>query len=259
MEAAEKGLWKGIDFLPAFGNGASLLESIHRIATRSGIGDWMAEGSARMADRLGRTQSEMLAVARGQELPLHDPRLKQTMAMGYALSATGADHMHNLNDTFAAFDAGDVCARLREMGLQTPLELWGISDHKLKAFYYETAFKNFLDSAVICHFYPYEYHHMVDALNAAGGWNVDADEINQIGTRIITLARLFLLREGFTGEDDRLSARAFYRLTDGPIAGRSLTEEELRSWLQRYYEMMGWDEQGQPRAEALKALNISIA
>jgi aldehyde:ferredoxin oxidoreductase len=259
MEAAERGLLTGHDFLPSFGSGASLLQSIHLIATRSGIGAWMAEGSARMADRLGPQASEMLAVARGQELPLHDPRLKQTMAMGYALSATGADHMHNLNDTFAAFDAGDVCARLREMGLQTPLELWGISDHKLKAFYYETAFKNFLDSAVICHFYPYEYHHMVDALNAAGGWNVDADELNQIGTRIITLARLFLLREGFTGEDDRLSARAFYRLTDGPIAGRSLTEEELRSWLQRYYEMMGWDEQGQPRAEALKALNISVA
>ena len=82
--------------------------------------------------------------------------------------------------------------------LETPLELWGISDHKLKAFFYETAFKNFLDSAVICHFYPYEYHHMVDALNGAGGWDMDADEINQVGERIQTTARLYLNREGFT-------------------------------------------------------------
>jgi aldehyde:ferredoxin oxidoreductase len=135
------------------------------------------------------------------------------------------------------------------MGVDTPLELWGISDHKLKAFYYETAFKNFLDSAVICHFYPYEYHHMVDALNAAGGWGVDVDEINQIGTRIITLARLFLLREGFTAEDDRLSARAYHRLDQGPIAGRGLTEEELKFWLEQYYQMMGWDQQGRPNVE----------
>jgi aldehyde:ferredoxin oxidoreductase len=249
MEAAEKGLLEGFDFLPGFGSSASLLESIHRIAARKGIGDWMAEGSARMANRIGPAAHEMLAVARGQELPLHDPRLKHTMALGYALSATGADHMHNLNDTFASFDAGDVCARLREMGVDTPLELWGISDHKLKAFYYETAFKNFLDSAVICHFYPYEYHHMVDALNAAGGWDVDAEEINQVGTHIITLARLFLLREGFTAEDDRLSARAYHRLDHGPIAGRGLTEEELKFWLQQYYHMMGWDQQGRPSVD----------
>jgi aldehyde:ferredoxin oxidoreductase len=256
MEAAEKGLLEGFDFLPAFGDGASLLESIHRIAARTGVGDWMAEGSARMADRLGADAVQMLAVARGQELPLHDPRLKHTMALGYALSATGADHMHNLNDTFASFDAGDVCARLREMGMETPLELWGISDHKLKAFYYETAFKNFLDSAVICHFYPYEYRHMVDALNAAGGWKLDAEEINQIGTRIITLARLFLLREGFTAEDDALSARAFYRLNSGPIAGKALTEDELKSWLHAYYKMMGWDEQGRPDAAILARLDL---
>jgi len=256
MEAAEKGLLKGFDFLPQFGSGASLLESIHRIASRSGIGDWMAEGSARMAERLGPSAADMLAVARGQELPLHDPRLKQTMALGYALSATGADHMHNLNDTFAAFDAGDVCARLREMGLQTPLELWGISEHKLKAFYYETAFKNFLDSAVICHFYPYEYHHMVDALNAAGGWDVSAEEINRIGARIINLSRIFLIREGFTAQDDALSARAYYRLSSGPIAGKSLTEDELKHWLKTYYHMMGWDDQGHPDPSLMESLNI---
>ena len=63
--------------------------------------------------------------------------------------------------------------------METPLELWGITDHKIDAFRIETAFKNFLDSAVICHFYPYEYHHMEDALNGAGGWNLDKDEINR--------------------------------------------------------------------------------
>ncbi len=179
MNCAQERLIEDFDFLPEFGDGESLLKSIELIAHREGIGAWMAEGSQRMSDLVGERSKAFLAVARGQEYPLHDPRLKNTMALGYAVSPTGADHMHNLNDTFATWDGSDVCARLREMGMETPLELWGISDHKLKAFYFETAFKNFLDSAVICHFYPYEYHHMVDALNGAGGWSITAEEINQ--------------------------------------------------------------------------------
>jgi aldehyde:ferredoxin oxidoreductase len=180
--------------------------------------------------------------------------LKNLTAMGYALSATGADHEHNVIDNFANFPLSDVCARLREMGLETPLPLWGISDLKIQAFIYETAFKNFMDSAVICHFYPYEYKHMVDALKAAAGWDATADEINEIGTRIITMARLFLIREGFTSEDDVLSARAYHRLDSGPIAGKSLTPEELERALQNYYQRMGWNEVGIPAREVVKNL-----
>jgi aldehyde:ferredoxin oxidoreductase len=256
MEAAEKSLIEGED-LPRFGDGNSLIESIHRIANRQGLGDWMAEGSARMAVRIGRGAEEMLAVGRGQELPLHDPRLKQTMAMGYALSATGADHMHNLNDTFSTFDGGDIAARLKEMGVPAPLPLWGISEHKIEGFYYETAFKNFFDCAVICHFYPYEYHHMVDAISAAGGWDVTPDEINAVGLRAINMGRLFLLREGFTSADDTLSARTFHRLSDGPIANKGLTPVELQQWLPVYYQRMGWDAEGNPTTEALEKLSLN--
>jgi aldehyde:ferredoxin oxidoreductase len=257
MEANKKGLLPADTDGPRFGDGASLVENIHRIATRQGLGDWMAEGSARMAARLGPGAEEMLAVGRGQELPLHDPRLKHTMAMGYALSATGADHMHNLNDTFASFEGGDIAIRLKEMGVPAPLPLWGISEHKIEGFYYETAFKNFYDCAVICHFYPYEYRHMVAALSAAGGWQFTADEINAVGVRAITMGRLFLLREGFTAQDDALSARAYHKLSDGPIAGKGLEPGELRRWLQVYYRRMGWDENGGPMPEALAALDLA--
>ncbi len=256
MDCVKNNLLSGFDFLPEFGDGQSLLESIRLIAAKEGIGAWMAEGSLRMSKRIGVNSEAFLAVARGQEYPLHDPRLKHTMGMGYALSATGADHMHNLNDTFATWDGSDICARLREYGLETPLELWGITDHKVTAFKYETAFKNFLDSAVICHFYPYEYHHMEDALNGAGGWNLDKNEINRIGERIINLARLYLVREGFTEQDDTLSARAFFRLDSGPIAGKSLTPVELREGLEKYYSEMGWNTKGVPETGTINRLEL---
>ncbi len=256
MECVEKNLIDDFDFLPQFGDERSLLDSIEKIAYRQDLGDWMAEGSARLASRIGQGSEQFLAVARGQEFPYHDPRLKNTIGMGYALSATGPDHMANLNDTFATWDGSDTCARLRELGLETPLKLWGISDHKIDAFFYETAFKNFLDSAVICHFYPYEYKHMVDALNGAGGWNVDMYEIITIGERIINAARLYLLREGFTAEDDMLSDRAFKATESGPIAGKAMTPDSLRDALQRYYKRMGWTVKGEPQPEGLKRLGL---
>ncbi len=256
MECVEKGLINDFDFLPTFGDGESLLQSIEKIVYRQELGDWMAEGSARMASRIEQGSDQFLATARSQELPYHDPRLKNAIGMGYAVSATGADHMANLNDTFATWDGADINARLREIGLKTPLELWGISDHKIDAFFYETAFKNFLDSAVICHFYPYEYQHMVDALNGAGGWNIDLHEINTIGERIINAARLYLLREGFTSADDMLSARAFQPTQSGPIAGKAMTPDYLREALQRYYKRMGWGSNGVPGDELVERLGI---
>ncbi|PKO07263.1 MAG: aldehyde ferredoxin oxidoreductase [Chloroflexi bacterium HGW-Chloroflexi-3] len=256
MECVDKGLLNGFEDMPKFGDGQSLLDSIEKIAHREDLGEWMAEGSARMATRIGMESDQMLAVARGQELPYHDPRLKNAIGMGYAVSATGADHMANLNDTFATWDGSDICVRLRELGIETPLKLWGISDHKIEAFFYETAFKNFLDSAVICHFYPYEFHHMVDALNAAGGWNMDMHEIISIGERIINTARMYLLREGFTAEDDMLSARLFQPTKVGPIAGKAMTPEYLKDALQKYYRRMGWFEDGFPTEETLVRLKL---
>ena len=256
MECQEKGLLGEFEFQPKFGKGADLVAAVEKIANREGLGDLMAEGSARMSAELGPETVNLLAVARGQEFPLHDPRFKNTTGMGYALSATGADHMHNLIDNFANFAGSDVCARLGEMGMETPLPLWGISEQKVQGYIYETAFKNVLDSAVICHFYPYEYKHLAEALSAAGGWNIDKDEINEIGTRIITMARQYLIREGFTHTDDALSARAFYALKEGPIQGKTMDPDELAQAMGTYFEKMGWDEYGVPSAERLVALDI---
>jgi aldehyde:ferredoxin oxidoreductase len=256
MDCQENGFLEAYDFQPKFGEGTDLIEAIHLIAKREGLGDLMAEGSQRMSDQLGPETAEFLAVARGQELPLHDPRFKNTAGMGYALSPTGADHMNNIMDNFANFPDSDISIRLGEMGMKTPLPLWGISEEKVQGYIYETAVRTVMDSALICHFYPYEYKHMAEALSAAGGWEVDKDEINEIGDRIGTLARLYLIREGFTHAHDALSARAFLKLKEGPIEGKAIDPSELAQAMQVYFKNMGWDELGVPTQERLTELGI---
>jgi aldehyde:ferredoxin oxidoreductase len=259
MECAERGLLQlpsDDDFAPHFGDGDAVVECVNRIAARRGLGDQMAEGSARMAQTLGPAAADLVVTTRGQELPMHDPRLKNAFGLGYALSATGADHEHNMDDTFTNNPGMPNCARLAALGVPVPLPLFGLDPVKIQAFIYETAFMNFMDCAVICHFYPYQYHHLVDGLTAATGWDVTREEIMAVGTRAITLGRLFLLREGFTAQDDTLPPRLFQPHAAGPIAGKALTREQLREALQTYYRLMGWDESGAPRPETLATLDL---
>ena len=51
MDCVKNKLLSGFDFLPEFGNGQSLLESIRLIVAKEGIGAWMAEGSLRMSKK----------------------------------------------------------------------------------------------------------------------------------------------------------------------------------------------------------------
>ena len=78
------------------------------------------------------------------------------------------------------------------------------------------------------------------------------EEILEIGNRVIHMARLFLTREGFTKEDDKLPERFHKPHTDGPIAGKGITKEELRKSLDVYYELMNWDSDGVPSEEVVR-------
>lgn len=259
MECVEKGLLTpGVEFpfIPTFGDGDALIESVRCIAARTGIGEWMAEGSTRMAARLGGRAQDYVVATKGQEFAMHDPRFRNATGLGYALSPTGADHMHNMSDLDANNPNSDTCARLNELGAPTPLPMFGLPEEKVRAFSFELAFKHFSDSAVFCQFYPYQYHHMIDALKAAAGWEMTQEEIVAIGNRIATMARLFLVREGFTAEDDRLPVRMSEAHDRGPIAGRVLADDVLRQAVRTHYRLMGWDEQGAPKPETIRQLEL---
>jgi aldehyde:ferredoxin oxidoreductase len=262
MECVEKGLLTASEedgFLPRFGDADSVVESVRRIAQREGIGDRMAEGSARMAESLGPEAEELVVTTRGQELPMHDPRLKNAFGLGYAVSPTGADHMHNMDDTFVNNPESPNCARLRSLGFETPLPLFGLPKKKVEAFAYETAFMHFMDSAVLCDFYPYEYHHLVEAIKGVVGWDMSKEEIVQVGMRVVTMARLFLVREGFTAEDDQLPQRIYQPHETGPVEGQALSPEELEQAAKTYYQVMGWDNNGVPTEAALEKLGLEWA
>ncbi|MHC1578181.1 MAG: aldehyde ferredoxin oxidoreductase family protein, partial [Dehalococcoidia bacterium] len=125
MECYEKGLLtkKDTDGVELkFGNHEAMLDTISKIARKEGIGNLLAEGVARAAERIGGEAEEFALHVKKQEVPMHEPRWKQGMGLGYAVSPTGADHVHNIHDNqFAAYGAG--LEMVKPFGILEPLPM----------------------------------------------------------------------------------------------------------------------------------------
>jgi aldehyde:ferredoxin oxidoreductase len=271
MEAFEKGLLTladtgGIEL--RFGSGEAMLAMIELIAHRDGLGDLLAEDMATVAERIGGDAWTWAVHTKGQAYPMHEPRLKRGMAIGYAISPTGADHCHSLHDTglMNGTDDGFLKIALRGMrgmaglGVLSPIPLESLGAEKVHA-----AKVNHISSIVnncltMCNQPGWTLHEMTDMINAATGWDCGEVELMQVGERAANLARVFNLREGLTVEDDRLAERSYLPTRNGALAEGGIDREELREAVHLFYDMMGWDrETGAPREAKLQELGIGWA
>jgi aldehyde:ferredoxin oxidoreductase len=241
-----------------WGDAELWVRSVEMIAQREGFGKIMAEGVARMSQRFGPAAEPFNLTVKGQELPMHEPRLKQAMGLGYAVAPVGADHMMNMHDTDFASEGGGLrrvnAALKKKVGPLLPKDL---SEDKLQVFYHELNWMHFQDCAVNCHFYPYEYDHLATAISGVTGVEYSIHDILAVGARAQTLARLFNLREGFTADDDKLPKRVMKAFKDGPLAGIEVNEAAFAWAKRRYYELMKWDpDTGVPSVECLHELAL---
>jgi aldehyde:ferredoxin oxidoreductase len=261
MECFEKGVLTNADTGGhefRWGDAELLVRAVEMIARREGFGAVMADGVARMSRRFGPTTSDFNLTVKGQELPMHEPRLKQALGVGYAVAPVGADHMMNMHDTdFTA--EGDSLKRVNT-ALKTPvgpISNTVLNEDKMQIFYHEVNWMHFQDCAVNCHFYPYEYSQMAEALSGVTGVEYGIQDVLSVGERAQTLSRLFNLREGFTAEDDRIPKRVMQAFESGPLKGVEVTDETYHWARRRFYELMRWDpETGIPSREALDDLQF---
>lgn len=247
MECFERGILTtedtgGLEY--CWGDADLLVRSVEMIAKREGFGAVMADGVARMSRRFGPETNSFNLTVKGQELPMHEPRLKHALGIGYAVAPVGADHMMNVHDTdFVRQGEGlrrvnSALPKDEEIG---PLSNTVLNEDKLRLFVTELNWMHFQDCAVNCHFYPYRYEQFAQVLSGVTGLEYTIQDILNVGARAQTLSRLFNLREGFTAEDDQLPKRVRKAFEKGPIAGVEITDEAFDWAKRRYYELMGWD------------------
>ncbi len=261
MECFENGILTtadtgGLEY--RWGDADLVVRSVEMIARREGFGELMAEGVTRMAARFGPASEPFNLTVKGQELPMHEPRLKHAMGVGYAVAPVGADHMMNMHDTAFVRDGSAlrrVNSALDEPIGPVPRDV--LNEDKVRIFQNELNWTHFQDCGLVCHFYCYDYGQMAEALSGVTGVDYGIPDVLAVGARAQTLARLFNLREGFSVEDDRLPRRVMEAFDGGPIEGSGISDQDLLWFRSRYYELMGWDAKtSEPTDDCLHELEL---
>lgn len=245
MECVERGLidepWL------KFGDGAALLRALDAIGARSpGLGDLLAQGSRKAAEAVGHDSIDFAPQVKGLELPGYEPRSLQSMALGLAVNARGADH--NRSGAYEADLSGDVN------------RFDGGAAHVAAAVDTEDR-AAVMDSMILCKFlrgvFDDPFTEWAKLLSLVTGWNMGADELRDTARRIVRAKRAFNLREGATAADDTLPTRMLQtplELASGRTA--TLTAERLQKMINGYYVARGLDEAGRVATADLPDLLI---
>jgi len=258
MECFENGLLSikdtdGIEL--RFGNDEAMLKIIELIARREGIGDLLAEGTARAAQKIGKGAQDFAIQVKGLEAGMHEPRLKPGFGLGYMVNPHGADHCCNMYD--ANYVTKVQLKELRPLGILEPVPIDDIGPRKV-ALLRLVQFKQIvLDCLVLCLFLPYSYEQIAGVTAAVTGWDTGIMEQLRVAERILTMARLFNVREGLTAADDVLPQRFFQPKSNGALVDKPLDPTKLEQAKSYYYTLMGWDRHtGIPTPEKLEELDI---
>jgi aldehyde:ferredoxin oxidoreductase len=243
--ARAHGVTEADSLAPAFGNARALVPLVRAMARAEGaLGGALASGARRLAERYGHPEAAM--TVKGMEIPAYDPRATWTQAMSYMITARGGCHLQGGYSAPIAFCAG--------YGEFPGVKSEGAALVARNAAYHNTAY----DVLGVCAFGGFsvtldEYANM---LNDVTGLAMKASDLEKISRRVLTLERLFNLLCGFTSKDDWLPPR-FFR-DPVVIEGRATVcpEGEFRAMRAEYYESLGWDERGVPRAAAIEDLEL---
>ena len=225
-----------------FGSTEALLTYVKKIAYREGLGDELAEGSYRFAEKYGHPELSMSV--KKQELPAYDPRGAQGHALEYATSNRGGCHVRGY------MISPEILGIPEKLD---PQELKGKPEW-VKIFQDLTAV---IDSMGMCLFTSFALGapDYAALLSAVTGFDYSPEEALKAGERIWNLERLFNLKAGFTKADDTLPPRLLHDpMPDGPNKGAVAHIDKL---LPEYYKVRGWDENGVPTETKKKELGLA--
>jgi aldehyde:ferredoxin oxidoreductase len=168
MELYENGILTnkdtdGIDL--KWGNHQAMVAMTMKLANREGLGDILADGVKKAAERIGGGAEKFAVHIGGQEVAMHDPKLSggpwPMAAARYQMDATPGRHL-------ALFGPSGFI----DMHIINVSGLCGIGH------------------------WPDNKERMVGVINAITGWNYSLGDLLKAGERIANLRHAFNLREG---------------------------------------------------------------
>jgi aldehyde:ferredoxin oxidoreductase len=226
MECVERG-WVDEPWL-VFGSGDALLHAIELAGRREGIGDLLAEGSRRAAETIGHHSIAFAPQVKGLEIPGYEPRALQTMALGFAVGARGADHNRS-----GAYEV-DFSELVDRRHVTLDAVRYAIETEDKAAL---------MDSLIICKFlrgvFADFYAEAAEMLQCVTGWDTTAGELRETARRIVGIKRRFNLLAGWTLDEDTLPER----FLDTPLPGdptAAISRQQLGELVAEYHRQRGW-------------------
>ncbi len=263
MECFEKGIineedTEGIEL--NFGNEKALLKLIEDIAYKRGFGKTLAQGVKKMSEKFGKNSEEFAMHVKGQELPMHEPRGKIGVGLGYSVSPTGADHMQAAHDTMIT-EEGPILDSVKILGLTKAVDPMAYGKDKAEFYGIMEKWWSFLNMVGMCDFIPAPRGSMpiekfMELINAATGWDFTPEEAMEVGERGITASRKLNYDLGIDESYEELPARLYQALENGSLKGVSMDKDKFLEMKKYYYKYMGWDEKGYPKEETLTRLGL---
>ncbi len=263
MEVAEHGLITanevgGLDL--SWGNEETIIALVEKIARREGIGDLLAEGSLRAAQKIGKGAERYAIHVKGMEASGQDPRPQQSVGLTYATNVRGADHLRSLS-CYEELGFPDVA--IERFGEEHASEVMDLYSTKYKGHLIKDQEDLYVlvDSVILCKYgtmWPpvYYFDIIAEMLKPLTGIEEfgSVKQLRLVAERISNLRRCFNVREGFTRENEQIHPRFTEEpIPDGPGKGQVCNLDPM---LDEYYEVRNWSQDGLPKRSELKRLGL---
>ena len=253
-----------------FGNDEAVIEMIHRIGKREGLGDILAEGPLRAAEKIGKDSLKYNINVKGMSNLHSDERMTPSLALGIATGSRGSDHLRSR----PAIDLYHLPEKLlREIyAYPTPYDGPLTSSYldyegKPRMVQWQEMCYMAVDCLGICKYHTVflspnmpNFREWPDFIYYNTGLKFTPEGIWEVADRAYTLERLFNIREGLTRSDDWLNDRYFDEPTTTGldiVKNKKLDRKKFKKMIDEYYGLHEWDENGVPKPEKLSSLGIT--
>lgn len=232
-----------------WGNHPDMIKLLEQIGKREGLGDILAEGVWRAAQKIGKGAEQFAIHVHGQEVPMHDPRFTPGLALTYKMNATPGRH------TQGGELVGPLGYKLPGSDLPKYQYTGKGEMHKI-----QSALVHTLNATGGCLFAYISYHvqYMPDFLTAITGQKYTIEDCITIGERIENIRHAFNLREGLNPLEFELHGRVTGNppLEVGNVRGVTL---DVDTMVREFCEALHWNiETARPSRQRLQELGLDF-
>jgi aldehyde:ferredoxin oxidoreductase len=239
-----------------WGNADAMKALLEKMIARDGIGDVLADGVKKAAEKIGKDSQRYAIHAGGQELPMHDSRFDPGFAVHYAVEPTPGRHTIGSQMYYEMFRLWKKDPSLpRPWLMYRKKSKYSITEKKAVEAAACSKFMNVLNGAGGCAFGAQigaDRFPLFEWLNAATGWDKTPSKYMEIGKRLQTLKQAFNIKHGIDPKSAKPNLRAVGQppLTEGANKYRTVNIDKM---MENYWRQFNWNpDTGNPPAEIVE-------